>query len=88
MKRPTVFLLILILAISEAYAQPFVNISSGLPGIGRGAVAFADFDNDNDLDLILAGQDNTYSAFAAVYRNDAGQFVAVESGISALENCA
>jgi hypothetical protein len=88
MKRPTVFLLILILAISEAYAQPFVNISSGLPGIGRGAVAFADFDNDNDLDLILAGQDNTYSPFAAVYRNDAGQFVAVESGISALENCA
>lgn len=88
MKRPTVFLLFLILAISEAYAQPFVSISSGLPGIGRGAVAFADFDNDGDLDLLLCGQDNSYSPIAAVYRNDAGQFVAVESGIAPLENCA
>ncbi|GAP43575.1 protein containing repeat domain [Lentimicrobium saccharophilum] len=88
MKQPAVLLLFLILAISEAYAQPFVSISSGLPGIGRGAVAFADFDNDSDLDLILSGQDNSYSPFAAVYRNDAGQFVAVESGIAPLENCA
>ena len=88
MKRPLLILFLMISAIFQAYTQPFVNISSGLPGIGRGAVAFADFDNDSDLDLILSGQDNSYSPFAAVYRNDAGQFVAVESGFAPLENCA
>ena len=88
MKRPLLILFLMISAIFQAYTQPFVNISSGLPGIGRGAVAFADFDNDSDLDLILSGQDNSYSPFAEVYRNDAGQFVAVESGFAPLENCA
>lgn len=88
MKRYSLILILTISAISQVYAQPFVSVNSGLPGVGRGAVAFADFDNDGDLDLILSGQDNTYSPFSAVYRNDAGQFVGVESGIAPLENCA
>ncbi len=77
-----------LLASATLFAQPFVNTVSGLPGIGRGAVAFADFDNDHDLDVIISGQDIDYNPYAAVFRNDAGLFTHIETGIIPLENCA
>lgn len=81
-------LLLLSISFSISKAQPFVESFSGIPGIGRSAVAFADFDNDLDLDLVTIGMDINAEAFGKIYLNDAGIFVAIESGISGLYNSA
>ncbi|PKP49428.1 MAG: hypothetical protein CVT94_05005 [Bacteroidetes bacterium HGW-Bacteroidetes-11] len=88
MKKLYLLILHTIVITGITHAQPFVNISSSLQGIGRGSVIFADFNNDNNLDLFIAGQDGNYNPFARIYLNENGSFVATESGISGLENCA
>lgn len=71
-----------------AVSQPFTQIFSGLPAIGRSAVAYADFDNDNDLDLVMMGLDDTQSALGKVFLNQEGIFVEAASGIAGLYNSA
>jgi hypothetical protein len=48
----------------------FVDMGAGLPGIRRGAVAWADYDADGDLDLALVGLTSDSSRIACLYRND------------------
>jgi hypothetical protein len=69
-------------------AQPFVPLTSGLPAIGRSAMAFADFDNDNDLDLVMTGLNSEANPLGKVFLNQQGNFVEIESGISGLYNSA
>jgi hypothetical protein len=88
MKKIHLLILLAIVIMGITHAQPFVNISSSLQGIGRGSVIFADFDNDNDLDLFIAGQDSNYNPFAGIYLNEEGSFIFSESGIAGLENSA
>lgn len=70
------------------YSQPFTCVNSALPGLARGASAFADFDNDGDLDLVMIGQDNTLDVFGKVFMNVNGEFTAIASGITGLYNSA
>lgn len=71
-----------------AYSQPFTYVNSVLPGLARGAAAFADFDNDGDLDLVIIGQDHNSKAFGQVFMNVNGEFTAIASGITGLYNSA
>ena len=87
MKIYTSFILLLF-TFYGAFAQPFTSITTGLPAIGRSAVAFADFDNDNDLDLVMIGLDAANNPLGKVFLNQEGNFVEVESGISGLYNSA
>jgi len=82
----TLFLLLVSFAIS--HAQPFTNVASGLPAVGRSAVAFADFDNDNDLDIVMIGLDANYNAMGKIFLNQQGSFQEVVSGIAGLYNSA
>lgn len=79
---------LLIIGWHIAVSQPFVEIASGLPAIGRSAVAYADFDKDNDLDLVMIGLDNNSNPLGEIYLNQEGNFVLVSSGISGLYNSA
>ena len=87
MKIYTSFILLLF-SCYTVFAQPFTSITTGLPAIGRSAVAFADFDNDNDLDLVMVGLDADYSPLGKVFLNQEGNFTEVASGISGLYNSA
>lgn len=60
--------------------------ASTLLGVSWGSAAWADFDRDNDLDLLLTGW--SYNApsgpTARIYRNSAGAFSFVSSGLIAV----
>ena len=50
----------------------FVNVATGLPGVGFSSAAWGDFDNDGYPDLALAGEDLTFTPISRIYHNDAG----------------
>lgn len=63
------------LGLTELYGnngnRTFTKLNAALPGVLRGAVAWADYDNDGDLDFALLGQDSvTSERIAHIRRND------------------
>ena len=47
----------------------FSKISTGLPEVSLGAVAWGDFDNDGRPDLLVSGWDTSFNFIARVWRN-------------------
>ncbi len=61
----------------------FVPVSTGLPGIYDGALAWGDYDNDGDLDLLLAGEST-----ARIFRNSGGVFADIGAGLTSVSYAA
>jgi len=64
----------------------FGNINAGLQGFNMGRLAWGDYDNDGDLDLVVNGNGKTSTYSTDLYRNDAGAFNKVNSGLTGLSN--
>jgi len=64
----------------------FTDIGAGLPNVS-GDAAWGDYDNDGDLDVLLAGGDlSPDSAYAWVFRNDAGSFTDASAGLQGVRS--
>jgi hypothetical protein len=61
-------------------------LTNDLLGLAQGSVAWGDYDGDGDLDLAACGTANgtASGAFAKVYRNDDGSFVASSSSLTGM----
>ncbi|MGE5406427.1 MAG: FG-GAP-like repeat-containing protein [Methanosarcina sp.] len=59
------------------------QVSIILPGVLISSVGWADLDNDNDLDILITGSTtgNTLDAISKVFRNNAGTFTEIASGL-------
>jgi hypothetical protein len=71
----------------------FTNAVAGLPPVGRGGGAWADFDKDGNLDFIMVGADATDfyhpQPTNALYRGDgSGGFMLVNAGLPGVLNSA
>ncbi len=75
-----------VLLSATIYSQTFTPISNPFPGMGRGAMSFADFDNDGDLDLIMSGQDNQFLPMGKIFENNNGDFSEVPTNFKGLYN--
>ena len=60
----------------------FVDIQINLIGVGNSSVAWGDYDNDGDLDILLTGEDSNFNKSSKVYRNDNGNFVDINAGLT------
>jgi len=68
-----------------SFAQIFVDVNAGIPGIINGAsLDWGDYDNDGDVDLIVAGQLDTVGlpSICRIYENDSGMFNRVDVNIN------
>ena len=62
----------------------FVNIHGGvqkLSGLTDGSAEWGDYDRDGDLDILLVGTFSSFGSATALFRNDAGAFTAVTTGL-------
>ena len=76
-----IIVLFAILSSQLSISQTFTELTTAnLPGISSGSVSWGDYDNDGDLDILLTGADLS-SGVTEIYRNDAGSFVDINSGI-------
>ena len=69
-------------ALYQNTSGTFSDISAGLSGVSRGAVAWGDYDNDGDLDILLTGADSGYDPISRVYRNTSGTFSDISAGLT------
>ena len=57
----------------------FTDISAGLTGINKGAVAWGDYDNDGDLDVVSTGEDSNQNTY--IYKNEDGEFININAAL-------
>jgi hypothetical protein len=78
------FLFTLFFTPVAASAQTFTPIATGLPDLFDGSVRWGDYDSDGDLDLLITGRGSGVGTVTAIYRNDAGTFVDINAGLTAI----
>jgi len=81
-KLNTIIAIVLFLTATNIEAQPFTDINAGLMGLYVGSAAWGDYDNDGDLDILCNGYDGL-NVYSIIYRNDSGNFVNINAGLSA-----
>ena len=59
----------------------FEQVSTNLPGLFEGSIAWGDYDNDGDPDLLLTGMNSSIQNTAGIYRNDNGIFTNINAGL-------
>gem|GEM_PF-1039093 len=64
---------------------PFSDSGISLTNLD-GAAEWGDFDSDGDLDIIISGNDDTYTPYTKLYRNDSGSFNEISNSIIAASN--
>ena len=67
----------------------FTPLNSNIPGLAYGFSSWADIDGDADLDLFVAGSttlDFPYNTTTRLYRNDAGTFTLIPTGLPGLHS--
>ena len=64
----------------------FTEAQTAIVNVYNGALVWGDYDNDNDLDLLLSGTTDGADAVAKIYRNDAGNFIAIGAPLTGLQN--
>ncbi|RMH78032.1 MAG: hypothetical protein D6680_03315 [Cyanobacteria bacterium J007] len=62
-------------------AESFTDINAALTGVADGAVDWGDYDKDGNLDILLIGS-NGSERITQIYRNDNGDFNAINPGIT------
>lgn len=91
MNKNGVLQLVILLAVLTQQAFPqnipvfthsFTEIPTSLPGIMTGRAVWGDYDNDGDLDIFLSGDTSDGNYISRIFRNDAGNFVNTNSGIT------
>jgi len=78
---------IIVLAFT-GFSQGFSPVDAGMISVGRSSVAWGDYDNDGDLDALITGDHGSGPYIASVYRNDAGEFVNINAGLTGIYNSA
>ncbi|NVO20563.1 MAG: T9SS type A sorting domain-containing protein [Bacteroidetes bacterium] len=76
----------LLISAKPLFCQQFSLVESGIAGVGRSSLAWGDFDNDNDLDLLVTGNQGSGPYIASIYRNDNGNFVNINAGLTGIDN--
>ncbi|MGH7598230.1 MAG: FG-GAP-like repeat-containing protein, partial [bacterium] len=63
----------------------FNEVSTGMPGVAYGGIAWGDYDADGDLDVVLTGSTATrFTPLTKIYRNDAGAFTDINAPLTPL----
>ena len=86
-KKNTILSLFLLFSCT-VLAQQFTFVDAGIVNVGRSSVAWGDYDNDGDLDALITGDHGSGPYVASVYRNDAGEFVNINAGLTGVYNSA
>jgi hypothetical protein len=87
MKKLSLLPLILFFAfLAPVMAQPFEDIPSSIPGLGRSHVAWGDFDNDGDLDVAVCGITAGGDHITLIFENDNGSFIDIGAGITGVKD--
>lgn len=61
----------------------FVQLSTNFTGIRYSALDWGDYDSDGDLDIVICGNiDTDNNHHSAIYRNDGGDFVNINAGMT------
>lgn len=87
-KVKTILSVILTLIAVSAFPQGFTLVDGGMTSVGRSSVAWGDYDNDGDLDALVTGDHGTGPYIASVYRNDVGEFININAGLTGIYNSA
>ncbi|MBV5333858.1 hypothetical protein JZU57_01130, partial [bacterium] len=68
------------------FAQEFSLVDGGMVSVGRSSIAWGDYDGDGDLDALISGDHGSGPYVASVYRNDAGEFININAGLTGIYN--
>ncbi len=88
MKQKNILFWVFTLVACVGYSQGFSPVDAGMVSVGRSSVAWGDYDNDGDLDALITGDHGSGPYVASVYRNDAGEFVNINAGLTGIYNSA
>jgi hypothetical protein len=86
MIKSLAFLISLSMISFPVFAQEFSLVDGGMVSVGRSSIAWGDYDGDGDLDALISGDHGSGPYVASVYRNDAGEFININAGLTGIYN--